>query len=261
MVRLRQQLSMVAAFTAALSPAATFRVASLNLEKKTGSELIRQIGSEADLRMADILLLQEVMDSPHFHVADEAAKALGLHVAFAKAFQWEGDTDEGIAVLSRYPISSRRVVPLARNALHFKNRIRIALVTEIAAPWGRTQVICTHLDNRINEDAKIEQLDGIWPAISRSGPAILGGDFNTGNFYWVSHIAPIPGAQHQLQRVLDDAKAHGFVTDLGSGPATYHIPGQRLDWIFVRDLKPTDSGVTPIHFSDHNSVWMTIQTP
>ena len=183
---------------------AGFRVASLNLDKKSGTELIAQLGSQPDIRNSDILLLQEVVDSPRFHVAGQAGKALGRYAAFAKAFRLEGDTDEGLAVLSRYPIASRHVVPLERNNLHFRNRIRIALVTEIDAPAGRVEAICIHLDNRINEREKIRQLDGIWPAVSSTDPAILGGDFNTGNFYWVSHIIPVPGAQHQLEMVLGD---------------------------------------------------------
>jgi endonuclease/exonuclease/phosphatase family metal-dependent hydrolase len=256
---LRPTLLAALSLSALAAPAPQpLRVASLNLDKKSGPEFIARLSTQPDLRKADILLLQEVVDSPRFHVAEQAAKALNLHYAFAKAFTLEGDTDEGLAILSRYPLGPRRVVPLERNTLHFKNRIRIALVTEIPAPWGRTQVICVHQDNRINQEEKIRQLDGLWPAISSSGPAILGGDFNTGDFYWVSHVIPIPQAQHQREAVIEDARKHGFITILGSGPATYHIPGQRIDWIFVRALKPVDSGVTPIHFSDHNSVWMTV---
>jgi endonuclease/exonuclease/phosphatase family metal-dependent hydrolase len=255
-----RSLLLVALSLAAPAPP-PLRIASLNLDKKSGPELITELATQPDLRKADILLLQEVVDSPRFHVAQQAAKALNLRYVFAKAFTLEGDADEGLAILSRYPLGSHRVVPLERNALHFKNRIRIALIAEISLPWGRTQVICIHQDNRINQEEKIRQLDGVWAAISSSAPAILGGDFNTGDFYWISHIIPIPQAQHQREAVIEDARKHGFITRLGSGPATYHIPGQRIDWIFVRALRPVDSGVTPIRFSDHNSVWMTVARP
>lgn len=254
--------ALVAVLAACLSCGAAdhpIRVASLNLDTKSGSELIVKLSSEPDLRKADILLLQEVVDSPRFHVAEQAAKAFGMHFVFAKAFTLEGDTDEGLAILSRHPIGAHRTVPLARNQLHFKNRIRIALLSDITMPWGRTQVICIHQDNRINEEQKIRQLDDLWPAISPKIPAILGGDFNTGDFYWISHVVPVPQAQHQRKAVIEDARRHGFTTNLGGGPPTYHIPGQKIDWIFVRNLKPVDSGVTPIHFSDHNSVWITVQ--
>jgi len=254
--------ALTVALAACLSSAAAdepVRIASLNLDKKTGLELVARLSAEPDLRKASILLLQEVVDSPRFHVAEQVAKSLGMGFVFAKAFTLEGDTDEGLAILSRYPISGHHSVRLARNQLHFKNRIRIALLSDIVMPWGRTQVICIHQDNRINQEEKIRQLDDLWPAISPNGPAILGGDFNTGDFYWISHFVPIPQAQHQREAVIEDARRHGFVTNLGGGPATYHIPGQRIDWIFARNLKPVDSGVTPIHFSDHNSVWMTVQ--
>lgn len=254
--------ALLAALAACVSSTAAdqpVRLASLNLDKKSGSELIAKLSAEPDLRKADILFLQEVVDSPRFHVAEQAAKALGMHFVFAKAFTLEGDTDEGLAILSRYPMGAHRSVPLERNRLHFKNRIRIALLSDVAMPWGRTQVICIHQDNRINQKEKIRQLNDLWPALSPNGPAILGGDFNTGDFYWISHVVPIPQAQHQREAVIEDARRHGFITNLGGGPATYHIPGQRIDWIFVRNLKPVDSGVTAIHFSDHNSVWMTVQ--
>ena len=254
--------ALIAILAAGVSSGATdhpIRVASLNLDKKSDSELIVKLSGEPDLRKADILLLQEVVDSPRFHVAEHAAKALGMQFVFAKAFTLEGDTDEGLAILSRYPIAAHRAVPLARNQLHFKNRVRIALLSDIAMPWGHAQVICVHQDNRINEEEKIRQLDDLWPVIAPNGPAILGGDFNTGDFYWISHVIPIPQAQHQREAVIQDARRHGFITNLGAGLATYHIPGQRIDWIFVRNLKPVDSGVTPIRFSDHNSVWITVQ--
>jgi endonuclease/exonuclease/phosphatase family metal-dependent hydrolase len=254
--------ALFAAFAACLPSFAAdqpVRIASLNLDKRSGPELVAKLSAEPDLRKANIVLLQEVVDSPRFHLAEQIAKSLGMRFAFAKAFTLEGETDEGLAILSRYAISGHRSVRLARNQLHFKNRIRIALLGDIVMPWGRTQVICIHQDNRINQEEKVRQLDDLWPAIAAKGPAILGGDFNTGDFYWISHFVPIPQAQHQREAVIEDARRHGFVTNLGAGPATYHIPGQKIDWIFARDLKLLDSGVTPIHFSDHNSVWITVQ--
>ncbi|HVW85743.1 MAG TPA: endonuclease/exonuclease/phosphatase family protein [Bryobacteraceae bacterium] len=243
----------------ALNASAQLRVASLNVDKKSGPKFIGSLSRQADLRRADILLLQEVVDSPRFHVAAEAANALGMRFAFAPAFRLRGDMDEGLAILSRYPLESRTVIPLARNRLHFRNRIRIALAVTARTPLGPVRVIDIHLDNRINSDLKLAQLGGIWPEVERSAaPVIVGGDFNTGNFYWASHVVPVPGEQKQREDVLDAMREHGFRTTLGSGPATYHIPGQKLDWIFVRGLEPGASGVTPIRFSDHNSVWMAV---
>ena len=52
---------------------------------------------------------------------------------------------------------------------------------------------------------------------------------------------------------------HGFSTPLGSGPGTLHFLGLKLDWIYLRVLSAVDSGLTPISFSDHNCVWVTVR--
>jgi endonuclease/exonuclease/phosphatase family metal-dependent hydrolase len=243
----------------AIPLSAQLRIASLNIAKKSGPELIENLSTQPELRKADIILLQEVIDTPRSHVAQEAARAIGMQVAFAPAFDLRPGVQEGLAILSRYPLSSQTVLSLARNRLHFKNRIRIALAVTVQTPAGAVRVIDVHLDNRINSDRKREQLADLWPEADRTkSPVIIGGDFNTGNFHWVSHVVPIPEADHQLDAVLSEMRVHGFETTLGGGPATYHIPGQRLDWIFSRGLAPGESGVTPIRFSDHNSVWMLV---
>ena len=248
-----------AAFFAVSSAPAQIRIASLNIAKKTGPELIEHLRTQPDLQKADILLLQEVIDTPQSHVAQEAARAMGMQAAFAPAFDLRPGVTEGLAILSRYPLSSQKVVDLARNRLHFKNRIRIALAVTAETPAGLIRIIDVHLDNRINSDRKREQLAGIWPEVDQTkGPVAVGGDFNTGNFYWVSHVLPVPEADHQRATVLSEMQQHGFATTLGGGPATYHIPGQLLDWIFVRGMAAAESGVTPIRFSDHNAVWMMV---
>jgi hypothetical protein len=66
---------------------AEMRIASLNLEKKYGPKLVAEVGNEPDLRAADILLLQEIVDGPQSHVAAEIAAALGMHEVFAPAFR------------------------------------------------------------------------------------------------------------------------------------------------------------------------------
>ena len=80
---------------------AEMRVASLNPDKKYGAEMLAEIGKQPDLREADILLLQEVVDGPRAHVAAEIARTLGMTLLFAPAFRLNGDFEEGPAILSR----------------------------------------------------------------------------------------------------------------------------------------------------------------
>ncbi|MES1262103.1 MAG: endonuclease/exonuclease/phosphatase family protein [Acidobacteriota bacterium] len=234
------------------------RIASLNIERKYGPEGVEQVGRQAELRAADILLLQEVLDGSRAHVASDLAVRLGLHVVFEPAFSFSGQFMEGLAILSRYPLRDPAVSRLPHNALLFHTRRRIVLAVTAESPWGPVRIVNTHLDNRINGDAKRKQLAGIWRALGDyTGPCVMGGDFNNANFRWILHVLPIPGAQ-SLRRVVDrDMERHGFRTPLGGGPGTLHFLGLKLDWIYLRGLRATGSGVTPIAFSDHNSVWVT----
>lgn len=239
---------------------AEIRIASLNIEKKYGPKVLSEIGAQADLRKADALLLQEVVDGPQSHMASEIAKTLGLNAVFEPAFQLNGQFMEGLAILSRYPIGPATVASLSHNEIHFHTRKRIVMVVTAQGPAGPVRIVNTHLDNRINRASKRAQLREIQQFLAGyGGPCILGGDFNSANFLWISHFLPIPGVQSLRAVTNQEMEPHGFTTPLGSGPGTEHFLGLKLDWIYLRGLNSLDSGVTPIAFSDHNSVWVTIR--
>jgi len=239
---------------------AEMRIASLNIEKKYGPNELEKIGAQPDLRKADVLLLQEVVDGSQSHMASEIGAKLGLNAVFEPAFQLNAEFQEGLAILSRYPIGPAAVAPLASNKLHFHTRKRIVMAVTAQGPDGPVRIVNTHLDNRINRGAKREQLREIQQFLAGyDGPCILGGDFNSANFFWISHLVPIPGVQSLRAVTNQEMEPHGFTTPLGSGPGTEHFLGLKLDWIYLRGLTAQESGVTPITFSDHNSVWVTIR--
>ena len=240
------------------SLSAQVRVSSLNLDKHFGPGIVGAIRDNPDLKMADIILLQEVVDGPTSHVPDEIAASLGLQVVFAPAFQLNERFHEGLAILSRYPLSDKTVIPLSHHNLHFHTRVRIAQTAIAAIPTGPVRIVNVHLDNRINAEEKRDQLEQLWPATgSATDPCIIGGDFNSANFRWISHVVPLPGVQSLQSLVDEEMRQHGFNTPLGSGPGTLHFMRLKLDWIYLRGLRPRNSGVTPITFSDHNSVWVS----
>ncbi len=80
------------------------RIASLNIAKQDGSKVLAEIGAQPDLRKADVLLLQEVVDGSQSHMASEIGAGPGLNAVFEPAFQLNGQFMEGLAILSRYPI-------------------------------------------------------------------------------------------------------------------------------------------------------------
>jgi endonuclease/exonuclease/phosphatase family metal-dependent hydrolase len=243
---------------------AQIRIASLNIASRHDAEFLEAIRRDPDLRAADILLLQEVVDSPRDHVASKIGSALGLEAIFASAFQRNREYAEGLALLSRYPLLETENIPLPRTNLHIGTTPRIALVATLDTPLGRIRVINTHMDDRLNDASERHQLAPIWERAARfTGPFVIGGDFNTSNIWWVAHLFPIPGLQHQTTVLRKEMEKRGFTTPLGSGPATFHLPvlKLRLDWIYLRDLRAVGSGVTPIRFSDHNSVWVAVREP
>lgn len=259
-MRVRNRL--IASLLSIAAASAQVRVSSLNLDKHYGPELVAKIRNNPDLKRADIILLQEVVDGPTSHVPAEIAESLGFHVVFAPAFQLNEKFHEGLAILSRYTLSSQTVIPLSHNSLHFHTRVRIALVALAELPTGPIRVVNVHLDNRINAKEKRKQLEELWLSTgSPAEPCIIGGDFNSANIGWISHVVPIPGVQSLRALVDDEMKERGFNTPLGSGPGTLHFMGLKLDWIYLRGLRPESSGVTSIDFSDHNSVWVSFLAP
>jgi len=177
---------------------AQIRIASLNIASRHGTEFLEAIRTDPALRTADVLLLQEVVDSPRDHVASKIASALGREVAFAAAFQLTPEYAEGLAVLSRYPLHQTETIQLPRINLHVGTTPRMALVITVQSPLGRIRVIDTHLDDRLNDASERLQLVPIWASAARfTGACVIGGDFNTSNIWWVAHLFPIPGFQHQ----------------------------------------------------------------
>src|SRR5206468_1544477 len=107
---------------------------SLNIATKHGSKFLEAIRNEPDIRKADVLMLQEVVDSPRDHVANQIASALDLHGEFAQAFQLNREYAEGVAILSRYPLLQTETIRLPVNDLHIGTTPRVALVVTIESP-------------------------------------------------------------------------------------------------------------------------------
>ena len=80
-------------------------------------------------------------------------------------------------------------------------------------------------------------------------------------FLWISHLIPIPGLQCLRGMVTTEMEQRGFRTPSGRGPGTPHLFWLKLDRIYLRGISASDSGVAPIHFSDHNSVWVLVRAP
>jgi endonuclease/exonuclease/phosphatase family metal-dependent hydrolase len=220
----------------------------------------RDIDRIPDTLKIDLFVLQEVSGSADgsTSMAKEMGKHYGMNYMFKAADPIKGGLMEGLAVVSRYPIRDMDIIQLQHYNLHFKNRDRIAMAVTLDAPTGPIRVINVHLDGRVNKKQRLDQLAPVLEAADKTKlPILLAGDFNTEHILWVGHTVPILNGQNQATPLETLVTSHGFTTPFGA-EATFPLLHQKLDWIFLKGLKATHSGVTPIAFSDHHAIWVRL---
>jgi endonuclease/exonuclease/phosphatase (EEP) superfamily protein YafD len=233
---------------AALGPQVT--VMTLNLASFSDPDQV--IG---ELRPADILLMQEVVrkddEGPTF--ADQLADRLGFHVYSASPDP--GKTNLAIAVLSRFPLTDHVIYNVKPVNLVFRSRKRVLQAVTAQTPHGPVRIINAHLDTRINPGDRLRQLEPALEDARRfNGPVLIGGDLNTNDMQWVSHVVPLPWPGWQATRVKDLMAQNGFHTPFQDRRATFDHLGMQLDWIFLKNLATVKAEVVPMAFSDHHAL-------
>jgi endonuclease/exonuclease/phosphatase family metal-dependent hydrolase len=209
----------------------------------------------------DILLLQEVEQSTEkaVSIAEELAADKGYYFVFAPSNIWEDGRLHGLAILSRYPLESPSVISLQRFDLKLKNRCRIALAATVRGPFGPLRVFNVHLDSRITISERLRQVEPVLRAARlQPGMGIIGGDFNTNDFYWLGRVVPLPAVRQEpdLRRRLE---VSGFLSPFPPERATFDYLDLNLDSIYFRSLEVSGWGIDPIDFSDHRGLWATVR--
>jgi endonuclease/exonuclease/phosphatase family metal-dependent hydrolase len=210
----------------------------------------RQPGLLETLRRLDpdVVALQEVWGSDRTTQADELAEALGLHAVFAEpSYPVAPDPpltpdDEGmtlgVALLSRWPVTDRRVV-----ALPSRHRAwdPVAFTATLAHPVGPLHVVSACLehgiaytDDRIAQARLLADL-ATAPELDGPCPVLVMGDLNA---------APRSAVLRPMHDVLTDAWVAGH-----GDPAAVTLPSthpsapleagpelidQRIDHVFFR---------------------------
>ena len=132
---------------------------------------------------------------------------------------------EGPAVLSRYPITDSEIYDLPRCVKRLHARVLVR--AEIATPWGPLAAFSTHLNR---DDCQVERVAEIVRARAAKGPALLMGDFNTGD------SAPA------IERLNGDGFIDAFraANPRAAGHTVWQRPGapartvmRRVDYVFV----------------------------
>jgi endonuclease/exonuclease/phosphatase (EEP) superfamily protein YafD len=222
---------------------------------------VRDIQAAPRLRDADVFLMQEVAnESDKPSAADQVAERLGYFAAFSPAAP--GIYDQGLAIVSRYPITDTEIKRLKVCNLRFRSRQRFALAANIRTPWGDVRVWNAHLDTRISAAERAEQLQPVADDAARHhGPRLIGGDFNTNDCIWLGNVVPVPGGPSHGKAVRRVMEQRGFATPFAKNIDTFPAFRRHLDWIFVRGLETVDSSVEPAPFSDHNAIWTRLRLP
>ncbi|MEG9437751.1 endonuclease/exonuclease/phosphatase family protein [Edaphobacter sp. HDX4] len=255
----RETTAMVSACAAEAVRHRTFCAVSLNLAKESCSDkVMNAIRAGPHLRDADIFLFQEVSrDSGKAGVAEEVAGRLGFHVYFADAPEI---ADQGLAIVSRFPILERKTERLRSFDLRFRSRKRFAIAATVQTTWAEVRIWNLHLDTRINVQQRLEQLQPVLEGAARhAGPQLIGGDFNTNDLYWLRNVLPVPSRHAHIPAVRVAMRQHGFESPLPDELITCPRIRRHLDWLFVRGLKSLEAGAEPVPFSDHRAVWICAQ--
>jgi endonuclease/exonuclease/phosphatase family metal-dependent hydrolase len=138
----------------------------------TAAEILRQD--------ADLVLLQEV---PWTGQVGDGAKFLAKRVGFnyvylrAQGNHWAILFEDGVAILSRFPLKEPAVVELKPREGFFEPRVALSAISE--TPWGDLTLFVTHLassDDQINRGQVAALREFV--ASRTDGLGIVAGDFN-----------------------------------------------------------------------------------
>jgi endonuclease/exonuclease/phosphatase family metal-dependent hydrolase len=181
----------------------SYRILAWNLER--GIELDKQLEAfrtHEYLRTCDVLLLTEtdvgMARSNNRAVAQTLADELGMHYAFAPCymnlakgsgveFDARGENELGLhgnAVLSRYPLSRIRPIPLKNGKDKMAGRekrlgAQTALVADVEFPNYRLTVASVHLDAQSTQRHRRDQMGDVLEGLDTDHPVVIGGDWNT----------------------------------------------------------------------------------
>jgi endonuclease/exonuclease/phosphatase family metal-dependent hydrolase len=236
---------------------AEFKIVSYNIRWRGGEELralAKLLREDKEIGGALLIGLQEVdrakERTAHEHTARVLADALGMNYAWAAPPSMNDEEETGVMLLSPYPLQdvTRIVLPAPGPG----GRRRVALGATLKLGASEVRVYSVHAETRIKVAQKIAQQQAVLDDLKQHANitrAVILGDFNT----WEATAADKTG------KLFGGA---GFTSALDNDRATFHtfIIELKLDWLWVRGLNPTASGIARhIELSDHWPVWAVVR--
>lgn len=134
-----------------------------------------------DEQQADLVLLQEVARNAEVQADEWLADRLGMAYTYARANgnTEPGSFEEGLAILSRFPLVQPRVRPLPQVPWPFVHRL--ALAATVRTPFGPFVAVSAHLGHGRREGrAQATDLRNWVSELAGGDAAVVGGDFNAG---------------------------------------------------------------------------------
>jgi len=143
------------------------------------AERLESFARLVEAERADVVLLQEVARTPAVRADDWLARRLGMACVYARA---NGHADaigfeEGLAVISRFPLARTRLRHLGASANPFVRRLALSAVVQ--APFGEFLAFSVHLGLlRRQNSQQLSHLQSWVLEIASGRAALIGGDFN-----------------------------------------------------------------------------------
>jgi len=144
------------------------------------SDRLDLIADEILRQDADLVLLQEVPWTLDLgDGAQRIAQIIGFNYLYLRAQgnRWAILFEDGVAILSRFPLLDPAILELTPREGFFEPRVVLSVTAE--TPWGDLPIFVTHLASRdavINRDQAASLRDFV--AARDSDRAIVAGDFN-----------------------------------------------------------------------------------
>jgi endonuclease/exonuclease/phosphatase family metal-dependent hydrolase len=227
----------------------TFRAGTLNIWSRFGPWEERLVAIREGLKKVapDVIGMQEVLHYQGFDQGALVAEGLGYHVAWGEASENHG-FPTGNAILSRWPIARKEVIPLPHGDSDERRSIVFA---ELDSPYGKIPFFTTHFNWKFHHGhIRVLQAKALAEAVARLAPIggfppIVVGDFNaspdTDEIRFMCGLTGLGGP------CVYFADAFGVS---GEGPGItfskrnafaepLREPERRIDYVFVRG--PDDS--------------------
>jgi endonuclease/exonuclease/phosphatase family metal-dependent hydrolase len=197
-------------------------------------ERLESFARLVEAEKADIILLQEVSRTPDLRADEWLAQRLNMAYAYSRANGHKTiHFEEGLAVFSRFPLSTLYLQQLDNSANPFVRRM--ALGATIETPCGNLLAFSVHLGLLRRQNAtQLKHLRAWIKELARDQAVVVGGDFNAHETRPQIHAARaswLDTYRHIYPHT--DGTTHELRWPWGST-----LRRQRLDYIFLQPGKP-----------------------